>query len=156
MAAYVSMGEAHRRITDYLNRFYDAVSYQDGPSLKLLLSLSSNSSSLLSLADALNVYQDANRLIKQSDKYSQLGEIIGPLFRALHNYRLGNLIDSYQAFEKSAKLFLPLFFSMISILCICINVYVQFGNGGILQCFYSGVSKLGFGLGFGSLVCCCL
>lgn len=55
--AYLSMGEAHRRITDYLNRFSDAVSSQDGASLSLLLSLSSNSPSLLSLADALNLFQ---------------------------------------------------------------------------------------------------
>ncbi|KAB5553075.1 hypothetical protein DKX38_010386 [Salix brachista] len=68
--AYLSMGEAHRRITEYLNRFSDAVSFQDGASLKQLLSVSSNSSSLLSLADSLNVFQDANRLIKQSEKYS--------------------------------------------------------------------------------------
>ncbi|PON50453.1 PCI/PINT associated module [Parasponia andersonii] len=107
--AYISMGEAHRRITDYLNRFYDAVSYQDGASLKVLLSLSSNSPSLLSLADALNLYQDASRLIKQSDKYSQLAEILLPLFRALQNYRLANLIDSYQAFEKSANAFIQEF-----------------------------------------------
>lgn len=55
--AYVSMGEAHRRITDYLNRFSDAVFSQDVASLKLLFSFSSNSHSLLSLADALNVFQ---------------------------------------------------------------------------------------------------
>lgn len=101
--AYVSMGEAHRRITEYLNRFSDAVYSQDGASLKLLLSLSSNSPALLSLADALNVFQDANRLIKQSDAYSQFAEIVLPLFRALQNYRLGNVVDAYQAFEKSAK-----------------------------------------------------
>ena len=101
--AYVRMGEAHRRITDYLNCFSDAVSSQDGTSLKLLLSLSSNSPSLLSLADALNVFQDATRLVNQSERFSQLGDIVLPLFRALQNYRLGNLTDAYQAFEKSAK-----------------------------------------------------
>ncbi|KAL5548101.1 hypothetical protein UlMin_003332 [Ulmus minor] len=56
------MGEAHKRITDYLNRFSDTVSSQDGTFLKLLLSLSSNSTSLLSLADALNIFQDATKL----------------------------------------------------------------------------------------------
>lgn len=61
--AYVSMGEAHRRITEYLNRFCDAVSYQDSSTLCRLLSFSSNSPSLLSLADALNVFQ----VIKFSD-----------------------------------------------------------------------------------------
>ncbi|KAM1047096.1 hypothetical protein EV1_026247 [Malus domestica] len=107
--AYLSMGEAHRRITDYLNRFSDAVSTQDGASLKNLLSLSSNSPALLSLADALNVFQDFNRLIKQSDNDSQFGEILVHLFRAFQSYRIGNSIDSYQAFEKSANAFIQEF-----------------------------------------------
>ncbi|XP_043807742.1 enhanced ethylene response protein 5 isoform X2 [Manihot esculenta] len=107
--AYLSMGEAHRRITDYLNRFSDAVFSQDGASLKQLLSLSANSPSLLSLADALNVFQDANRLIKQSEKYAQYGEIIAPLFRSLQSYRLGNLVDTYSAFEKAANAFIQEF-----------------------------------------------
>ncbi|KAG0482192.1 hypothetical protein HPP92_010276 [Vanilla planifolia] len=55
--AYVSMGEAHRRITDFLFRFSEAVSSQDGAALKPLLAVSSNSALLLSLADALNVFQ---------------------------------------------------------------------------------------------------
>ncbi|KAF5481861.1 hypothetical protein F2P56_002477 [Juglans regia] len=107
--AYLSMGEAHRRITDYLNRFSDAVSSQDGASLSLLLSLSSNAPSLLSLADALNLFQDTSRVIKQSDKYSQYTEIFIHLFRSLQTYRLGNLSDAYQAFEKSANAFIQEF-----------------------------------------------
>ncbi|KAJ4951511.1 hypothetical protein NE237_028343 [Protea cynaroides] len=107
--AYLSMGEAHRRISDYLNRFFDAVTSQDGSSLRQLLSVSSDYPHLLSLADALNVFQDANRLIKQADRYSQLGEIIGPLFRCLQNYRTGHLVDAYNAFEKSANAFLQEF-----------------------------------------------
>lgn len=55
--AYVSMGEAHRRITDFLGRFSDAISSQDGAALKPLLAVSSNSSLILSLADALNIFQ---------------------------------------------------------------------------------------------------
>ncbi|KAL6974532.1 hypothetical protein U1Q18_028717 [Sarracenia purpurea var. burkii] len=85
------MGEAHRRITEYLNRFSDAVSLQDGASLKQLLAISSDSPYLLSLADALNVFQDASRVIKQSEEYSQFGEILVPLFRSFQNYRLGHL-----------------------------------------------------------------
>ncbi|KAH7572147.1 hypothetical protein JRO89_XS04G0211300 [Xanthoceras sorbifolium] len=107
--AYLSMGEAHRRITDYLNRFSDAVFCQNVSSLKQLLSFSSNSPFLISLADALNLFQDANRLIKQSDKYSQFGDIIVPLFRSLQNYRTGNLVESYHAFEKSANAFIQEF-----------------------------------------------
>ncbi|XP_057968686.1 enhanced ethylene response protein 5 [Malania oleifera] len=107
--AYVSMGEAHRRITDYLNRFSDAVSSQDGPSLRRLFAVSSNSSLLLSLSDALNVFQDYNRLIKQSDRYSQLGEILAPLLRSLQSYRLRHLVDAYHNFEKSANAFIQEF-----------------------------------------------
>ncbi|KAI3724811.1 hypothetical protein L1987_64578 [Smallanthus sonchifolius] len=109
MASYMSMGEAHRRITDYLNRFVDVISYQDGTSLKPLLSLSSESPSFLALADALNLFQDANRLIKQADKYSQYAEIVAPLFRAMQSYRVGHLVESYQAFEKSANAFIQEF-----------------------------------------------
>ncbi|KAJ4849139.1 Enhanced ethylene response protein 5 [Turnera subulata] len=100
--AYLSLGESHRRITDYLNRFSDAVCSQDGSALSNLLSFSSNSPYLLSLADALNVFHGA----KQPDqKYAQFGEIIAPLFRSLQNYRLGNIADAYQAFEKAAHAF---------------------------------------------------
>ncbi|PKI58659.1 hypothetical protein CRG98_020925, partial [Punica granatum] len=93
--AYMSMGEAHRRITDYLNHFSDAVYDQDAASLKLILSLSSNSPSQLSLADALNIFQ--------------FGEIVVPLFRSLQNYRLGNLVDAYNAYEKAANAFIQEF-----------------------------------------------
>lgn len=89
--------------------FSDAVSYQDGTSLKKILSLSSDSPSILYLADALNLFQDANRLIRQTDKYSQYAEIVAPLFRAFQNYRIGHLVDSYQAFEKSANSFIQEF-----------------------------------------------
>lgn len=109
MASYMSMGEAHRRITEYLNRFADVVAYQDGTSLKQLLSLSSESPSFLALADALNLFQDANRLIRQADKFSQYAEIVAPLFRAMQSYRVGHLAESYQAFEKSANAFIQEF-----------------------------------------------
>ncbi|CAI0405799.1 unnamed protein product [Linum tenue] len=107
--AYLSMGESHRRITDYLNRFADAINYQDGDSLARLFSVSSDSPSLLSLADALNVFQDANRLIKQSEKFSQFGEVVAPFFRSLQCYRLGNLVDAYGAFEKASNAFIQEF-----------------------------------------------
>ena len=97
--AYVSMGEAQRRVTEYLNRFSDAISCQDGASLKRLLSLPS----LPSLADALAVVHDPNRLIRNSDDFSQLADIIAPLFRALQSYRARNLVEAYQSYEKSVK-----------------------------------------------------
>ncbi|KAL7591873.1 hypothetical protein Lser_V15G32854 [Lactuca serriola] len=109
MASYMSMGDAHRRITEYLNRFADVVSYQDGTTLKQLLSLSSESPSFLALADALNLFQDANRLIRQADKYSQYAEIVSPLFRAMQSYRVSHFAESYQAFEKSANAFIQEF-----------------------------------------------
>lgn len=102
---YMSMGEAHRRITEYLNRFSDAISSQDGATFKSLFALSSNSPFLLSLGDALNLFQDPNRLIKQSDNYSQFADILVPLFRSLLNYRQNNLLEAYNAFEKTAKYF---------------------------------------------------
>ncbi|KAK9142415.1 hypothetical protein Syun_011815 [Stephania yunnanensis] len=109
MAALMSMGESHRRITEYLHRFSDSVSTQDSSSLKQLFRVSSNSPSLLSLADALNVFQDVNRLIKQFDTYSDLVEILVPLLRCLQSYRIGNLVDAYNAFERSANAFLQEF-----------------------------------------------
>ncbi|XP_038998826.1 enhanced ethylene response protein 5-like [Hibiscus syriacus] len=107
--AYPSMGEAHRRITDYLNKFSEAVSYQDVASLAQFFSFSSNSPSLLSVADALNIVQDANRFIKQSEKFSHYGEILAPLFRSLQSYRVGNMVDAYHAFEKFANAFIQEF-----------------------------------------------
>ncbi|KAL0702889.1 hypothetical protein Bca4012_059011 [Brassica carinata] len=95
------MGEAHRRITEYLNRFCDAVSYQDSSMLCRLLSFSSNSPSLLSLADALNVFQDTSSLINHTPKFSEYGEIIAHLFRSLRSYRVGNLVEAYLPFENS-------------------------------------------------------
>ncbi|CAL0330308.1 unnamed protein product [Lupinus luteus] len=107
--AYMSMGEAHRKITEYLNRFSDAVSSQNGTSFKSLFAISSNSHFLLSLADALNLFQDYNRLIKQSDSYSHFADIVTPLFRSLQNYRQGNLVETYHAFEKTANAFIQEF-----------------------------------------------
>ncbi|XP_072973884.1 enhanced ethylene response protein 5 [Typha angustifolia] len=107
--AYLSMGESHRRIVDYLSRFSDAVSSQDGASLKLLLSLCSSSPSLLSVADALNAFHDWTRLVNQNERYSNIGEIIVPLLRSLQSYRLGHFADSYATFEKAANAFLQEF-----------------------------------------------
>ncbi|XP_004493497.1 enhanced ethylene response protein 5 [Cicer arietinum] len=107
--AYLSMGEAHRRITEYLNRFSDAVSYQNGVSFKSLFALSSNSHFLLSLSDALALYNDANRLINQNQNYSHFSDIILPLFRSLQHYKQGNFVEAYNAFEKTANAFVQEF-----------------------------------------------
>ncbi|PKA60526.1 hypothetical protein AXF42_Ash017932 [Apostasia shenzhenica] len=108
--AYISMGEAHRRITDFLNRFSDAISSQDGASLKPLLAVSSNSPLLFSIADALNVFQDWGRLLKQAERESQqLGEILAPHLRCIQSHRIGRFVDAYVSFEKSANAFLQEF-----------------------------------------------
>ncbi|KAL9255032.1 Enhanced ethylene response protein 5-like protein [Drosera capensis] len=107
--AYVSMGEAHRRITDYLTRFSDAITAQNAASLRRLLAVTSDSHLLLSLADALNIVQDSNRLVKQNEKFGQYGEMLVPLLRALQCYRIGQLVDSYSAFEKFANAFIQEF-----------------------------------------------
>ncbi|KAL6534996.1 Enhanced ethylene response protein 5 [Orobanche hederae] len=103
MAAHLSMGEAHRRITEYLTCFSDAVSYQDGKSLSRLLSVSADSAALVSLADAMNIFQDANRIISQSEEHCQYADILVPIFRALQSYRLKHFVESYVAFEKASK-----------------------------------------------------
>lgn len=107
--AYISMEEAHRRITDYLNKFTDSIYNQNALSLKQLLSITSNSPSLISLADALNIFQDPNKLIKQSDQFNQYIEILAPLLRCIHNYRVNHLVDAYISFEKSANAFIQEF-----------------------------------------------
>ncbi|KAJ8461482.1 hypothetical protein OPV22_034408 [Ensete ventricosum] len=107
--AYLSMGEAHRRISDYLSRFSDAVSSQDAAALSPLLAVSSNSASLQSLADALNVFQDSNRLVGQMERSSQLAEILSSLLRCIQSYRLGRFADAYIALEKAANAFLQEF-----------------------------------------------
>ncbi|KAG6496608.1 enhanced ethylene response protein 5-like [Zingiber officinale] len=107
--AYLSMGEAHRRITDYLSRFCDAVSSQDAATLSALLAISSNFASLQAPADALNVFQDSNQLVNQVERYAQFAEILSPLLRCLQSYRLGRYSDAYVAFEKAANAFLQEF-----------------------------------------------
>ena len=64
--------------------------------------------------------QDANRLIRQSDRYSQFGEMLVNFFRALQCYRLGNLVDAYQAFEKFSKYLLSLQSICVDLCSICI------------------------------------
>ncbi|MQL71942.1 hypothetical protein Taro_004244 [Colocasia esculenta] len=97
------MGDAHRKVGDYVRRFSDAVLSQEGSSLSPLLAVSSSSSSppLLSVADALAAAQDWGRLLKQAD--AQLGEILSHLLRAIHSFRSGRFVEAYNAFERSAN-----------------------------------------------------
>ncbi|KAH9610183.1 hypothetical protein KSS87_000204 [Heliosperma pusillum] len=101
--AYISMGEAHRRITEFLNYFSDAISTQDGAPLRRLLSFSSNNPKILSVADALSVFQDSSRLIRQSS------DILVPLLRSLQCYKRGQLVDAFISYEKFASAFIQEF-----------------------------------------------
>lgn len=103
--AYMSMGEAHRRVADYVSRFSDAVSAQDPSSLPPLLSVSSPSASLSSLSQALTLLQDWSRLVNSHP----LAEVLHPLLRCLHSCRLSRFADAYASFEKSANAFLQEF-----------------------------------------------
>ncbi|KAJ0971629.1 hypothetical protein J5N97_019588 [Dioscorea zingiberensis] len=108
--AYLSMGEAHRRITDYLSCFSAALLSQDGPSLTPLLLVSSNSPLLLSVAHALDVFSEWPRLVDQIDDQVQLfAEIVSPLLRCLQSFRAGQFAEAYVSFEKSANAFLQEF-----------------------------------------------
>lgn len=83
--------------------FSDAIAAQDGASLRRLLAFSSDNPKLLSVAQALTVFQDASRLIRQSS------DMLVPLLRALQNYRLVQLVDAYNAYEKFANAFIQEF-----------------------------------------------
>lgn len=74
--AHLSMGEAHRRITEYLNNFSDSVYSQDAASLKRLLSFSSDSPSLLSLADSLNLFQVSFSLFVRNSLSNRFVQLI--------------------------------------------------------------------------------
>ncbi|QHN86046.1 uncharacterized protein DS421_16g542580 [Arachis hypogaea] len=81
----------------------------DGNHFFFILLISSDSHFLLSLADALNIFHDAPRLLKNSDNYGQYSDIILPLFRCLQSYRQSNLLEAYTAFEKAANAFVQEF-----------------------------------------------
>lgn len=105
------MGDAQRRISDYLSRFSDAVSSQDAITLSALLSVSAAASPgfMLSVADALGASQDWGRLVKQADRHAQIGEIAVHLLKSIHAFRISRFVDAYNAFEKSANAFLQEF-----------------------------------------------
>ncbi|KAL0802973.1 hypothetical protein Bca101_058149 [Brassica carinata] len=96
----------------------------------MLLSFSSNSPSLLSLPDALNVFQDASSLINHIPKFSEYGEILAHLFRSLQSYRVGNLVEAYLAFEKFANAFVQGFrnwepaWALEALYVVCYEVHI--------------------------------
>ncbi|ERM93977.1 hypothetical protein AMTR_s00136p00054640 [Amborella trichopoda] len=52
---------------------------------------------------------EANRVVKQVDKYGQLSEILLPYLRCVQSFRNNHFVDAYNAFEKSANAFLQEF-----------------------------------------------
>uniref|UniRef100_A0A0D9XDD0 PCI domain-containing protein n=1 Tax=Leersia perrieri TaxID=77586 RepID=A0A0D9XDD0_9ORYZ len=105
MAAYLSMGEAHRRIGDYLSRVADSIASSDGAALASLLAVSSSAPAPLS--DALSALPDFPRLA--ADRYPDLSDLLPPLLRAIHSHSLRRFADAYSSFEKAANAFLQEF-----------------------------------------------
>ena len=103
MAAYLSMGEAHRRIGDYLSRVTNAISYSNGAALASLLSVSSAPAST-PLSDALAAFPDFPRLA--GDRFPHLADFLVPLLRAIHSHSIQRFADAYSSFEKASK-FVP-------------------------------------------------
>ncbi|KAL6846620.1 hypothetical protein ACP4OV_024068 [Aristida adscensionis] len=106
MAAYLSMGEAHRRVGDYLSRVCDAISSSDGAALASLVAVSSAPAST-PLSDALAAFPDFPRFA--ADRYSHLADLLVPLLRAIHSHSLGRFADAYSSLEKAANAFLQEF-----------------------------------------------
>ncbi|RLN34047.1 hypothetical protein C2845_PM03G33650 [Panicum miliaceum] len=106
MAAYLSMGEAHRRIGDYLSRVVDAISSSDGAALASLVAVSSAPGSTL-LSDALAAFPDFPRLA--GDRFPHVADLLIPLLRAIHSHSLQRFADAYSSFEKAANAFLQEF-----------------------------------------------
>uniref|UniRef100_A0A0D6QYU4 PCI domain-containing protein n=1 Tax=Araucaria cunninghamii TaxID=56994 RepID=A0A0D6QYU4_ARACU len=107
--AYMSMGEAHRRLSEYVNEFTEAIASQNGAALKRLLAISSNSPYRESVASALQVFKDVSRLVKQVDKYAQLSDMLLQHMRCMQSFHYKQYIDAYYALEKSANAFLQEF-----------------------------------------------
>lgn len=105
----MSMGEAHRRLSDYVNEFTEAIASQNGAALKPLLAISSNSPHRESVASAIQVFKDISRLVKQVDKYAQLGDMLQQHIRCMQSFQSKHYIDAYYALEKSSNAFLQEF-----------------------------------------------
>nr|ABR16371.1 unknown [Picea sitchensis] len=109
MTVYMSMGEAHRRLSEYVNEFTEAIASQNGAALKPLLAISSNSPHRESVASAIQVFKDISRLVKQVDKYAQLGDMLQQHIRCMQSFQSKHYIDAYYALEKSSNAFLQEF-----------------------------------------------
>ncbi|KAL5980610.1 hypothetical protein ACLOJK_028518 [Asimina triloba] len=82
--------------------FFDTIIREDASALKLLISVSSNSS----LADGLAIaFQDGTVFLEQSNRYTPIAKIVVALLRCIHNYCIGHFVDAYDSFEISVKSF---------------------------------------------------
>lgn len=102
----MSMGEAQRRIGDYLSRVTNAISCSDAAALASLLSVSSAPAST-PLSDALAAIPDFPRLA--GDRYPDLADLLVPLLRAIHFHSIQRFADAYSSFEKASNAFLQEF-----------------------------------------------
>lgn len=105
----MSMGEAHRRLSEYVNEFTEAIASQNGSALQPLLAISSNSPYRESVASAIQVLKDISRVVKQVDKYAQLGDMLQQHIRCMQSFQSQHFVDAYYALEKSANAFLQEF-----------------------------------------------
>jgi hypothetical protein len=140
MAAYLSMGEAHRRIGDYLSRVVNAISSSDGAALASLVAVSSSPGST-PLSDALAALPDFPRLA--GDRYPHLADLLVPLLRAIHSHSLQRFADAYSSFEKAARFVPPPLNPVHSI------GFFEDLTLFLLQCIPAGVQELGDAVGSG-------
>lgn len=92
-----------------MNEFTEAIASQNGAALKPLLAISSNSPHRESVASAIQVFKDISRLVKQVDKYAQLGDMLQQHIRCMQSFQSKHYIDAYYALEKSSNAFLQEF-----------------------------------------------
>ncbi|BBM97295.1 nuclear mRNA export protein PCID2/THP1 [Marchantia polymorpha subsp. ruderalis] len=105
--AYGSI-EGQKRLQDYVNRFIDALTSQNGTQLSALLAITS-SPFRDAVGSALDLVKDPSRIIKQVDKHAPLGEMLGHHIRCMQAYRHRRYLDAYNSLEKSANPFLQEF-----------------------------------------------
>jgi len=134
------MGEAHRRIGEYLSRVVDAISSSDGAALASLVAVSSAPGSTL-LSDALAAFPDFPRLA--GDRFPHLADLLIPLLRAIHSHSLQRFADAYSSFEKAAK-FVPRPPDSVQFVG-----FFEYLTCFWLQCIPSGVQELGDTVGNG-------
>ncbi|KAL2649646.1 hypothetical protein R1flu_017774 [Riccia fluitans] len=107
--AYGSL-EGQKRLQDYVSRFIEALTSQNGTALSALLAITSSSSPFRDLVgSALDLVKEPSRILKQVDKHAPLSEMLGYHMRCMQAYRHRRYLDAYNCLEKSANPFLQEF-----------------------------------------------